>query len=88
MYLKHLLLAILVSVPAYACDSFEDCMKPKSQYQKDFIGESQADYLKAIAYKLADIEKKLGPDPKELAEVINLIHKKGGRVHGIDDEKV
>ena len=49
------------------------------------IGYRQEETLRAIAYKLDEISKKLGPDPEKLAKVIDLVHKEGGKVNGFDE---
>jgi len=66
-------LLTLLPVRVWACDSYDDCMKSIEQ-KCDELNETETgkngciensrnnmseSYLKAIAYKLADIEKKL-----------------------------
>lgn len=64
---KLLLIFLLVATPVWACDSYKDCME-KGEYQsrntfdEQMLDSSARGYLKAIAYKLDEISKKLDKD--------------------------
>ena len=51
-----LLLGILLSTSVWACQNYEDCMAAPESYDVELF---QAMSLKAIAYKLDEISKKM-----------------------------
>ncbi len=62
-YLAASLFVLLMTSPAWGCDSYEDCMSSGIREKRGdvtfvTVGD-RPNYLKAIAYKLADIEKEL-----------------------------
>jgi hypothetical protein len=82
--MRHIIIAalLLTSAPAMACESYEECMETGDNYAGRRIGPiaslqeiKSAEYLKAIAYKLDEISKKLDltDDDKKIKQLERLM---------------